>query len=258
MDAPTDVTATTDDQRPELVLKNEYLARTKALSNLGEKYRSTLLTSLFAEALAIGVRAEAEFFLAAYGDSTGREYWHAQLSEPILIYKFAYVLAVHVAKRAEQLQDATTAVIYAFRDAAEAGEEFFRGDLKPLLALQDKQSDFAGLARIKVHPRAAVNWLLSKPMRQHHVPESLRSFLQFDQDAGKPRHVDAGTAERFVDDYIKNEEGQGRRPSIEGLEAAAKDAGMRGGRELLRAAFNRRMGGRRGRPAKASLKTAKK
>ncbi len=256
MDTPADMIATAVDQGRELVLKNEYLARAKALSNLAEKYRSALLTSLLAEALAIGIRAEAEFFRAAYGDSTGREYWQAQLSQPLLLHKFAYALAVHVAERAEQLQDATIAIIWAFRDAAEDGEDWFLDDTAPLLALNDRRRSFETLGKIKVRPRAAVCWLLSKPNCQHLVAASLRSFLQFDQDAGKPRPVTARTAERLVDNYINNEQGQGRSPTLKGLEATVKKAGFRGGRRYLRAAFNQRIGRGRGRPAKATIKNA--
>ena len=149
------------------------------------------------------------------------------------------------------------ATVLAFRDAAEAGEEFFIGDTKPLLALRDGQSDFAGLGKLKVRPRAAVSWLLSKPKRNHLVPEMLRGFLQLDKSSSNRRHLTETNVECFVVDYINDEQREGRRPTIEGLEAAAKAAGMRGGRELLRAIFNQYMGGRRGRPAKAPAKSAK-
>src|SRR5262245_46882984 len=102
MDASTNTNTTTHDPARQLVLKNEYVTRAKALSTLPEAYRGALLRSLLAEALAIGIRAEAEFFLAVYGDPSGRKYWHAQLSEPILLYKFAYTLAVHSGERVEQ------------------------------------------------------------------------------------------------------------------------------------------------------------
>ena len=113
-----------DKQASKLVLKNEFLTRARSLSNLPEVYRGPRLVSLLAEALAIGIRAEAEFFLAAYGDFTGQGYWYVQLLEPILLYKFAYALAVHVAESADQLEPATVALIWAFRDAAEAGEDW--------------------------------------------------------------------------------------------------------------------------------------
>jgi hypothetical protein len=48
-------------------------------------------------------------------------------------------------------------------------------------------------------------------------------------------------------------------PTLRGLEGAAKNAGMHGGREYLRAAFRGyRVEVRRGRPPKASPKIAEK
>jgi hypothetical protein len=239
-----------DEKASKLVLKNEFLARAKSLSKLPEVYRGPRLTLLLAEALAIGIRAEAEFLLATYGDSSGREYWHAQLSEPILLYKFAYTLAVHAAERVEQLEQATIAIIWSFRDAAEGGEDWFIGDTTPLLVLENRQRSFENLGRIKVYPRAAVTWLLSKPRRVNLVPECLRTFLQFNSTLGRTRHLTKKAAERFVDDFINDEQGQGRRPNMESLEKAAKKAGFRGGRDHLRAAFRCRIESRRGRPSK--------
>ncbi len=242
-----------DKHASQLVLKANFLIRAKSLSNLREDHRSAQLTVLLADALAFGLRIEAEAFEAVYGDAAGREYWKTQLSEPIPIHRLAYTLSVHVAENIEQLESAKIAMLLAFRDAAEAGEDWFVGETAPLLALENAPGDFGRLRRIKVHPRASIGWLLSKPKRQHLVAESLRRFLQVDEPSEASRPVSQARAERFVDDYINDEQGEGRRPSIEGLEAAARDAGIRGGRELLRAAFNRRMGGKRGRPAKASL-----
>jgi hypothetical protein len=250
MEESANMNTTTDHPARQLV-KNEYLGRAKVTSTLPEAYRGPLLTSLLAEALAIGICAEADFFLAAYGDPSGREYWHAHLSEPILLYKFAYALAVHVAERADQLEPATIAIIWAFRDAAEAGEDWLHGETAPLLALENKQRSFETLGKIKVRPRAAVHWLLTKPKCQHLVAASLRSFSQFNQISDQPRPLTERTADRITEDYINEMQRQGKRPTIKGLEATAKKAGFRGGRQYLRAAFNQRIGRGRGRPANA-------
>ena len=70
---------------------------------------------------------------------------------------------------------ARIAIIRAFRDAAEAGERWFTGDTTPLLAVEDGQTNFEGLAKIKLYPRAAVDWLLSKPriVPSAHVPREV-------------------------------------------------------------------------------------
>jgi len=257
---------TSNEQANELALKQQFLDRAKALSKLPEVFRCPQVTLLIAESVAFGVRAKAEIFDAAYGDAGGRKYWDTYLSEAISVYSLAYALSVHLAEGVEQLELARIAIVRAFRDAAHAGERWFTGETTPLLAVEDGQTNFEGLGKVKVHPRAAVEWLLSKPKREHLVPESLRRFLQ---SGGEPTHGKAPTAprpvtekiaKRFAADYIKSEQAAGRSPTLVGLEAAAKKADKRGGREYLRAAFRRLRGGevRRGRPPKAFTKIAEK
>ena len=95
---------------------------------------------------------------------------------------------------------------------------------------------------------------------------SLQRFLQ---SGGEPTNVKVPTgrrpvtekiAERFAAHYINSEQAAGRSPTLRGLEAAAKNAGMRGGREYLRAAFRGscRVEVKRGRPPKANPKIAEK
>jgi hypothetical protein len=247
-------------------LEQRFLDRAKALSNVAEVFRCSKVTLLICDMVAFGVRAEAKIFEAAYGDPSGQKYWDAHLSEPIQVYTLAHVLSAHLAKQAEQVEMARIAIIRAFRDAAEAGERWFTGDTTPLLAVEDGQTNFEGLTKIKLHPRPAVEWLLSKPKRVHLVPTSLQRFLQ---SGGEPINAKAPTArrpftkktaERFAADHINSEQAAGRSPTLRGLEAAAKNAGMRGGREYLRAAFHGscRVEVRRGRPPKANPKIAEK
>jgi hypothetical protein len=257
---------TLNEQANEIGLKQRFLDRAKALSNQPEAFRCVQVAQLVCEALAFGFRAEGEIFEAVYRDPAGRKYWSAQLSEPIRLYALAYTMSAHLAESARQLETAQIAIIRAFRDAAAAGERWFTGDITPLLAVEDGQTDFSGLANVNVDPRAAVEWLLSKPKREHLVPASLRRFLQSDGDPTDaktrtaPRPVSEKIAERFATNYINCEQTAGRSPTLVGLEAAAKEAGMRGGREYLRAAFRRARGAevRRGRPPKASTKIAEK
>ena len=126
-----------------------------------------------------------------------------------------------MAESADELEPATVAFIWAFRDAAEAGEDWLVGDTAPLLALENRQRSFGALAKIKVLPRAAVHWLRNKPKHQHLVAASLRSFVRVDTVSSQsPRAKQR--AEDFVDDYINDEQRQGRRPTIEGLERRPK------------------------------------
>jgi hypothetical protein len=248
---------TPNEQASQLALKQRFLDRAKALSNLAEVARCPQVTLLICETVAFGVRAEAEIFQAAYGDPRGRKYWDAHLSEAIPVYSLAHVLSAHLAEKVEQLEMARIAIIRAFRDAAEAGERWFTGDTSSLLAMEYGQTNFENLGKLKVHPRAAVEWLLSKPKREHLVPDSLRRFLQSGAEpTAAPRPITEKTAEPFVASYIKDEQAAGRRPTLSGLEAAAKKAGLRGGRKYLRAAFHQspRVEVRRGRPTKFAEK----
>jgi hypothetical protein len=236
-------------------LKRHFVDRAKSLAKLKEVYRSPQVTLLVSEALACGLRFEAEIFEAAYGDSVGQQYWKAQLSEPLPVYKLARVLAVHIAENAQQIELATSAIIMAFRDAAVAGEDYFVGDTQPLQNMEDGSSNFAALRKTKIRPGAAVDWLLSKPKRECLVPESLRRFLHLDYTV--ERLVTEDVASRFVEDYVKREEKEGRRATVVGLDAAAIAADLRGARDLLRRELHRRVDVKRGRPTKAP-KIAKK
>jgi hypothetical protein len=233
-------------------LEQRFIDRAKALSNVAEVFRCSKVTLLICDMVAFGVRAEAKIFEAAYGDPSGQKYWDAHISEPIRVYTLAHVLSAHLAEQPEQVEMARIAIIRAFRDAAEAGERWFTGDTTPLLAVEDGQTNFEGLTKIKLHPRPAVEWLLSKPKRAHLVPTSLQRFLQSGRE---PINAEAPTARRPV-----TKQAAGRSPTLRGLEAAAKNAGMRGGREYLRAAFRGscRVEVRRGRPPKANPKIAEK
>jgi hypothetical protein len=57
-------------------------------------------------------------------------------------------------------------------------------------------------------------------------------------------------ADQLTTKYIAEEQASKRHPTISGLEAAARKAGYRGGREYLRAAYRRRLPAQSGRPPK--------
>jgi hypothetical protein len=255
---------TSHEQANDLALKQRFLDRATALSNQAEVLRGIQVALLMSEAIASGVRAEADIFQAAYGDPTGQRYWDAHLSEPIPVHLLAYILSAHLAEKIDQLETGKIAIIWAFRDAAEAGERWFFGDATPLLEMNHGQTECGNLGQVKVHPHAAVEWLLSKPKREHLVPTSLRRFLQSGEDLKNSkartalRPVNQKIAKRFTANYVHGEQAAGRSPTLVGLEAAAKEAGMRGGREYLRTAFRQLRAVRRGRPPKASTKIAEK
>jgi hypothetical protein len=230
--------------------QQSFIARARALSQLKERQRNTLLTGLICEAIPFGLAAKSDFFDAAYGDTRGRKYWATYLSEPVPVANLAFVLSVHLPVSAEQLQYQRLEILLALADAAEAGEPWFIGDLAALLAFRQSRK-VAELAATKVRPRAAVEWFLVMPKREHLVPDSLCDFLH---SSGAPlvagRPLTETEAERFVARYVDDEIAAGRRPTLIGLEAAARESGMYGGRDHLRAAFHQLVDVRRGRPRK--------
>src|SRR2546430_7813378 len=123
------MTKTSNEQANEIALNQQFLDRAQALSKLPEVFRCPQVTLLICDTVAFGVRAEAEIFEAVYGDPGGRKYWDAHLSEAISVYSLAHVLSAHLTEKAEQLEMARIAIIRAFRDAAEAGERLFTGDI---------------------------------------------------------------------------------------------------------------------------------
>jgi hypothetical protein len=236
-----------------LDLKQQFIGRARALSKAPEVFRSTLMTALIAESVGLGVPAEAEYFAAAYGDPAGGDYWNAHLSEPVRVGAFAYLLSVHLPLKPEQLEPAKIAITLALRDAAAAGERLFVGDVTPLLSFETPKRDFNILTNVKVRPRAAVDWLLSKPRREHLVSSSLRNFVDSRSAAStRPRRLTAKGADRFAAEYIEKEKKAGRRPTLKDIEVAAKEANFRGGRQFLRDAFHRAPGVvvKEGRPSK--------
>jgi hypothetical protein len=68
--------------------------------------------------------------------------------------------------------------------------------------------------------------------------------------AGSTRLLSENAAEKFTAEYVGRERKAGKRPSLSGLEAAAKEAKWRGGRSFLRAAYKRQIEVTRGRPRK--------
>jgi hypothetical protein len=72
-----------------------------------------------------------------------------------------------------------------------------------------------------------------------------------------PRKKGPGNPRRFVKDYIADARLAGKRPTQKGLEAAARDAGIRGGRDARECEFKQQMGPAllgRGRPPKQIAK----
>jgi hypothetical protein len=159
-------------------VKQRFLEQARSLSERPKFVRYRAVAQLICDALAFGIRDEAEIFRAAYGDPSGSDYWEAYLSVAIPVFSLANVLSAHSSKNIEELENRRFATLRAFRGAAEAGESWFVGITKPILVVEEFGQAPEGLSKVRVQPRAAVEWLLSKSIFEHLVPESLHRFLQ--------------------------------------------------------------------------------
>jgi hypothetical protein len=78
--------------------------------------------------------------------------------------------------------------------------------------------------------------------------------------SGSTRPFTKKTAKKFAAEYIDRKKKAAERPTLMGLETAAKEANLHGGRDLLRAAFKQGVGTevRRGRPRKIRRRNSPK
>jgi hypothetical protein len=83
--------------------KQRFLEQAKVLSERPKFVRYLAVTQLICDALAYGIRDEAEVFLAAYDDPKGKEYWEAYLSVAIPVFTLANLLSAHSSKNIEEL-----------------------------------------------------------------------------------------------------------------------------------------------------------
>ena len=147
--------------------KEKILLRAASLSSKPEGIRCERVTELMHDAVGCGAGIEAEIFQAVYGDPGGRKYWETHFSEDLPIETFADLLSVHLAVSGENSEDENmeelrSSIVSALLHAINTWELF-----RPL-----------GCDYGSVSPTAAAHWLLSKPKREHLVPETLRQFLR--------------------------------------------------------------------------------
>lgn len=234
-------------------MSGELLLFAKSLNQRPEIIRTLHVTKILCDAVALRVATREEVFEAAYSDRAGRKYWEAYLAQPCGLYAFATALSANLFETAEDLERLRALIIFAVQDAARVSEPWLFGDLEPLLALNDRTTGFAHLSDMKVDPRRAAEWLLSKPMLRHLVPLSLCDFLQ---SCGRPdlqrvsREASKKAATDFARKYVSEMQETGGTPTIGGLEHAAKTACIPARRDDLRAALHKITNVRRGRPCK--------
>jgi len=85
--------------------KQRFREQAMALAERPKFVRYRAVTQLICDALAFGIRDEAEIFRAAYGNPSGKDYWDAYLAVAIPVSSLANVLSAHLSKNIEDLVD---------------------------------------------------------------------------------------------------------------------------------------------------------
>jgi hypothetical protein len=143
-----------------------------------------IVTEVIRQSLWSRTCTPVEILRAAYGDPEGRWYWELWLFEPLGVYQFADLLAVHRAATEGAptvsilggsmpvLDGYLQQIFDRLRAAAEARETWFVGDTSSLLT--ETWTPFAlRSSALAVRPREAVAWLLRNPNARHLVPTTL-------------------------------------------------------------------------------------
>jgi hypothetical protein len=111
-----------------------------------------------------------EILDAAYGDPQGQKYWELWLFEPLQIYPFAELLALHkVGPEIRVLDNYFSQIFRSLRAAAEARETWLIGDVSPLRTEHWASGTLRGSA-LTVRPAEAIAWMCQNPNARHLVP----------------------------------------------------------------------------------------
>jgi hypothetical protein len=125
--------------------RERLLALARAAGSLEPVRQRNAVKGLIRDSLWSRTCSPTEILEAAYGDPEGRQYWELWLFEPLRVYQFADLLAVHYAATegapAASLLGMSVPVFDGhlrqiferLRAAAEAGETWFIGDTSSLL-----------------------------------------------------------------------------------------------------------------------------
>jgi hypothetical protein len=131
------------------------------------------VSKLMFESVLSGVCTPAEILEAAYDDPQGYRYWDLWLFEPLQIYQFAELLALHDAATdgARVLDRYLFQIFERLRAAAEASEAWFIGDTSVLIT-ETWSSLALRNSALAVRPREAIAWMWQNPNARHLLPRT--------------------------------------------------------------------------------------
>jgi hypothetical protein len=129
------------------------------------------VSKLILEGVLSSACTPQEILEAAYGDPLGYRYWELWLFEPLQIYQFAELLALHNAgtDRVPVLDRYLLQIFERLRAAAEAGETWLIGDKSPLFT-ETWSSLALRNSALAVRPREAIVWMCQNPNARGLVP----------------------------------------------------------------------------------------
>ena len=179
--APPKPTGSADLPHPALSARDRLLAVAGASGNLEPVAQRNAVKGLIGESLWWRTCTTIEILEAAYGDPQGWRYWELWLFEPLPVYQFADLLAVHRAAiegapvvsmlgmSVPVLDGYLCQIFDRLRAAVEAGEKWFIGDASTLLT-EKWPSLLLRNSALTVRPREAIAWLYQNPNSRHLVP----------------------------------------------------------------------------------------
>jgi hypothetical protein len=151
--------------------REELIAQAKLTQGFEPATQRRAVSKLIFEGVLSGACTPAEILEAAYGDPMGYRYWELWLFEPLQIYQFAELLALHNAgTEREPVPDQYLFQLFeSLRAAVEAGETWFVGDTSPLITEVWSSLTLRNSA-LTVRPREAIAWMCENPNARGLVP----------------------------------------------------------------------------------------
>ncbi|MGO9047646.1 MAG: hypothetical protein ACLQFW_12280 [Xanthobacteraceae bacterium] len=196
-------------QRPEDVngkplrstRREQLLAQAKLTQSFELVAQRNAVSKLMFESVLSGACTPAEILEAAYDDRQGYRYWELWLFEPLQIYQFAELLALHNAgtERVRLLDRYLLQIFERLRAAAEAGETWFIGDTSPLVT-ENWSSLALRNSALAVRPREAITWMRKNPNARGLVPRIAGEIVGSIVAVNSPTPASASSAQDRIGD----------------------------------------------------------
>ena len=179
-----------------LIRREQLLAQAKLAQSFEPIAQRNTVSKLMLETVLSGACTPAEILEAAYDDPQGYRYWELWLFEPLQIYQFAELLALHSAAtdRVPVLDRYLLQIFERLRAAAEVGETWLIGDKSPLFT-ETWSSLALRNSALAVRPREAIVWMCQNPNARGLVPRIPAQIADSIVSVNSPTPVPASSAQ---------------------------------------------------------------